>query len=179
MTHPSPVTAGLSRRGLLWGSATIVAALVAAGCGSSTSSSASTTISKDQLAGPSSSAGSAGSAWSGAVAAGGQPTNGRSLGVPEFRALVQTPGVVLLDVRTPAEFAGGHLRGARNIDAESAAFSKEIEQLDEKTTYAIYCQSGRRSKNAMLKMQQHGFASVADLAGGIGAWQAAGEPVEK
>lgn len=100
-----------------------------------------------------------------------------SLAPDAFQELASTPGVVTLDVRTPAEYAGGHLAGARNIDVESADFATQLGQLDPKATYAVYCHSGNRSKVAMQKMTDAGFTSVKDLAGGIAAWQQAGLPV--
>jgi rhodanese-related sulfurtransferase len=97
----------------------------------------------------------------------------------EFKELIATPGVVLLDVRRPDEFAAGHLAGATNIDAEAADFEARIIKLDKQARYAIYCHSGRRSALAMTKMAALGFGSVRDLGGGIAAWEQAGFPIEK
>ena len=81
---------------------------------------------------------------------------------------------MLLDVRTPAEFATGHLPGAMNLDVESAEFATLVGQLDTAKNYAVYCRSGNRSKVAMTALQQLGITSAFDLSGGIGAWQSAG-----
>ncbi len=83
-------------------------------------------------------------------------------------------GVVILDVRTPQEFAGGHLPGAINVDVESADFTTKIGSLDKAATYAVYCRSGNRSNTAMQEMAKDGFTDVADLTGGITAWSSAG-----
>lgn len=102
------------------------------------------------------------------------PGIGSSLGPAEFASAAKRPDTVLLDVRTPAEFAGGHLPGAVNLDVESAEFATFAGQLDPAKNYAVYCRSGNRSKVAMTALQQLGITSVFDLSGGIGAWQSAG-----
>lgn len=100
-----------------------------------------------------------------------------TLGPTEFQELTQEPGVVVLDVRTPAEFAQGHLENAVNVDVESADFGSQIATLDTGATYAVYCRSANRSKVAMDQMKAAGFTNVQDLDGGIVAWQAQGLPV--
>lgn len=100
-----------------------------------------------------------------------------SVGPAEFEKLTQEPGVVVLDVRTPAEFAEGHLPNAVNLDVESPTFASGVGQLDQNATYAVYCRSGNRSKVAMDQMNQAGFEKTTDLDGGIVAWQADGLPV--
>ncbi|MGV1036351.1 MAG: rhodanese-like domain-containing protein [Candidatus Nanopelagicales bacterium] len=104
-------------------------------------------------------------------------TSGKHLSVAEFSSAIQQPGTVVLDVRTPAEYASGHIEGARNIDFESGNFATDITGLDKNTTYAIYCRSGSRSGQALTQMSDAGFTSVSDLDGGIVAWEAAGKPV--
>lgn len=94
-----------------------------------------------------------------------------------FAEAVKQPGTVLIDVRTPAEFAAGHLAGARNIDVEADTFTATIAELDKQESYAVYCRSGRRSADAAKIMSSAGFTTVVDLAGGINAWTAAGGPV--
>lgn len=94
-----------------------------------------------------------------------------------FADLTNQSSAVVLDVRTPAEFAQGHLPEAINIDVESPSFASEISTLDTGATYAIYCRSGNRSKTAMEQMKAAGFTNVTDLDGGIVAWQAQGLPV--
>jgi rhodanese-related sulfurtransferase len=103
--------------------------------------------------------------------------NGSTLSVDDFAARTHEAGVVVLDVRTPDEFAAGHLAGAVNVDVESADFGTQISALDKETPYAVYCRSGNRSKVAMSAMTDAGFTEVADLDGGITAWAAAGNAV--
>jgi rhodanese-related sulfurtransferase len=100
-----------------------------------------------------------------------------SLSPQDFQELAGQPGVVTLDVRTPAEYASGHLPGAVNIDVESADFSSQLAQLDPAASYAVYCRSGNRSKVAMDQMAAAGFTTMQDLEGGIVAWQSQGLPV--
>jgi rhodanese-related sulfurtransferase len=97
--------------------------------------------------------------------------------VSAFAALVAAPSTVVLDVRTPSEFATGHLTGAHLLDIRATDFDSQIGALDKNATYAVYCHSGNRSGQAIERMKAAGFTHVADLAGGITAWSAAGRPV--
>jgi phage shock protein E len=69
-------------------------------------------------------------------------------------------GTIIIDVRTPAEFATGHLEGALNIDVQSPDFQAQISQLDPTQDYFVYCRSGNRSGQAMSQMSQLGFTSM-------------------
>ena len=75
----------------------------------------------------------------------------------------------VIDVRTPAEFAAGHLEGATNIDVESATWATDIEALDKTANYFVYCHSGRRAGLAVDYMSGHGFTGELLNAGGIDA----------
>jgi rhodanese-related sulfurtransferase len=81
---------------------------------------------------------------------------------------------IILDVRTPAEYAEGHIAGAINIDFYSSEFEEMVKALDRDDTYFIYCRSGNRSGQARNLMEGLGFAEVYNLSGGINAWQDAG-----
>lgn len=95
-----------------------------------------------------------------------------------FAATIEEPGVTIVDVRTPAEFAQGHIEGAVNIDLENAAsFIDGVSALSPDETYAVYCRSGNRSAEATNYMTGQGFNSVVELRDGIIAWQDAGLPV--
>ncbi len=78
---------------------------------------------------------------------------------------------VLLDVRTPAEFAKGFIATAINMDYNNEAFENEINKLDKAKTYYVYCLGGSRSKSAADFMRSNGFKNVLELKGGILAWQ--------
>lgn len=118
-----------------------------------------------------------GSASDPATLSASQLATGGSLNPKDFAALASKPGVVLLDVRTAEEFAAGHLTGARLLDVEAADAATAFAALDPGTTYAVYCRSGNRSKVAVGYMAAAGITSVADLDGGIAAWQSAGGEV--
>ena len=86
---------------------------------------------------------------------------------------------VVLDVRTPEEFAKGHLKGAVLLDFKSPDFAAKLGVLDKSKTYLVHCAVGGRSAKACEQMHELGFLRVANLEGGIKAWEAAGKPVEK
>lgn len=85
-------------------------------------------------------------------------------------------GLTVIDVRTPEEFAAGHVDGAINIDVEGGGFSAAISSLDPAAPYIVYCRSGRRSAIAADAMIAAGFTEVHDM-GAIDGWVAAGLPV--
>ena len=111
------------------------------------------------------------------AASSGVAATGAHLSATEFSTAMKAPGTVVLDVRTPAEFAAGHLPEAKNIDIEGPDFASRIAALDKTATYAVYCHSGNRSATAMEQMTAAAFTHVYDLAGGIGAWQSMGGPM--
>ena len=74
----------------------------------------------------------------------------------------------IIDVRSPEEFAVGHLEGAINLDYEGGTLGAELGSLDQDADYIVYCQSGRRSALATTLMTEAGFTEVTDL-GGIDA----------
>ena len=92
------------------------------------------------------------------------------MNVSEFSQKIKEAGVVTLDVRTPAEFAEGHIEGARLIDFQSGNFESEIAGLDKEATYAVYCRSGNRSGQAVAIMHDAGFHNVYNLEGGVIDW---------
>jgi len=100
-----------------------------------------------------------------------------TLSVSDFAKKLTDTSVVLLDVRTPAEFASGHISGATNIDFESGTFESDIQKLDKSKSYAVYCRSGNRSGQATSLMAKDGFSTVFNLDGGLINWQSAGYPV--
>lgn len=85
----------------------------------------------------------------------------------------------IIDVRTPGEFAEGHLEGAVSIDFTDESFAVEIAQLDREETYLLYCRSGARSGNAMVYMLGVGFLDVVNLGGYADASAATGIPLVK
>ena len=94
-----------------------------------------------------------------------------------FHDLMIQPNAVIIDVRTAGEFAGGKLRGARNIDIMSSTFVSQIKNLPKDKTYLIYCRSGNRSGQAVKVMQDAGFTNVFNMNGGVIEWANAGLPL--
>lgn len=95
----------------------------------------------------------------------------------EATSVLAEPDVMVIDVRTPAEYAAGHLPGAVNIDVESGSFEQQVGQLPKDGTYFVYCRSGNRSGVATDQMAGLGFTHLYDLQGGIESWQSAGGQV--
>ncbi len=93
--------------------------------------------------------------------------------------LEDDPTAVLLDIRTPEEYAESRIAGAVNIDFYAADFSTRLGALDRDTTYVIYCRSGNRTTAALDIFRDLGFSSVHAVDGGIQAWQGTGLAVEQ
>ena len=100
-----------------------------------------------------------------------------NMNVSEFSQKITEPEVTILDVRTPEEFASGHIEGAINIDFNSGNFANEITRLNPSETYAVYCRSGSRSGQAASIMHKAGFHDVSNLNGGVIDWANAGLPL--
>ena len=105
------------------------------------------------------------------------PAAGAELDAAGFAAALKRPGTTVVDVRTPQEYAQGHLPGAVNIDVSSPDFVQQVQALDPSASYAVYCRSGNRSAAALQTMNQLGFTAAYHLGGGITAWQDAGGEV--
>jgi rhodanese-related sulfurtransferase len=109
------------------------------------------------------------------VAACGQESeSGAAAGAPapgaEAASAARTQGATVIDVRTPDEFAAGHVEGAELIDIQDAGFADRIAALDPATTYVVYCRSGNRSATAATEMRAAGLTvldggSLQDMTG--------------
>ena len=84
---------------------------------------------------------------------------------------------VIIDVRTPEEYAAGHLEGALNIDVQSPNFDSLIATQPVDGEYVLYCRSGNRSAQATARMQSLGFTSVTDAGSMQNASSATGLPI--
>ena len=99
--------------------------------------------------------------------------------VQEFAELIADTNVVVLDVRSAAEFAEGHIQRAILIDQGQSDFVEKAKAtLPTDKKIAVYCRSGRRSANAAGILADIGYQCV-NLKGGIIAWQEANMPVTK
>ncbi|ANJ06199.1 rhodanese-like domain-containing protein [Streptomyces parvulus] len=87
--------------------------------------------------------------------------------------------LTVLDVRTPGEYAGGHLPGALNIPLDQIQRAlPDIRQAAERGDILVVCASGARSENACRLLADNGIAT-ATLSGGTGAWAADGHDLHR
>ncbi len=97
----------------------------------------------------------------------------------EFQEKMATmPDAPVIDVRTPEEFAGGHIKNAKNINWNDAGFETNISTLDKNKPVFVYCLSGGRSGKAAAKMRSDGFKEVYELSGGMMQWRGNNLPEE-
>ncbi len=89
----------------------------------------------------------------------------------EFAEYIGEENTVLIDVRTPAETAGGIIEGALEIDYRSPDFAQKLSELDPDKTYLVYCASGGRSGKTCGKLNEMGLTKVYNLKGGYAAWK--------
>jgi rhodanese-related sulfurtransferase len=98
-----------------------------------------------------------------------------NLNVADFeKGLKNDPNAVLLDVRSPEEFAETKIAGAANLDFYSDNFEQKLADWDKSKAYYVYCHSGSRSSKTAQMMNRMGFTKVYNLNGGIVAWKASG-----
>ncbi len=86
---------------------------------------------------------------------------------------------ILIDVRTPDEYAQGHLANALSIDIYATDFKSRVSKLDKTKPVFVYCKAGSRSGSAVDIMEDLGFKEIYDLSGGIISWQKANKPIVK
>lgn len=88
-----------------------------------------------------------------------------------IRERAGTADFVILDVRTPEEFAEGHITGAVNLDVQAPDFAKRLRALDRNKSYLVYCRTGNRSRRAIVAMEALRFRSVFHMMEGIVKWK--------
>jgi phage shock protein E len=89
---------------------------------------------------------------------------------PKSAHQLVSQGAVLVDVRTPAEFSGGSLPGARNVPLDRIQGGQHGLKPD--GTYVLFCRSGARSAQACQRLREEGFDKVHDLGTGQVPWPA-------
>ena len=100
-----------------------------------------------------------------------QAADFRSVDADSFAQVIEDTTVVRLDVRTASEYSQGHISGALLIDVTQADFMQKAEQLlPRDKTIALYCRSGRRSKNAAMQLAKQGY-QVIELNTGFNSWK--------
>lgn len=88
-----------------------------------------------------------------------------------FQEQLQTNKGQLIDVRTPEEYASGHILNAKNMDFYANDFNTQLMQLNQEETVYVYCRSGGRSGKTAKQLEGMGFKKVYDLKGGMMAWE--------
>ena len=103
----------------------------------------------------------------------------KTVDVTGFAKAVADTSYVVLDVRTQAEHAEGHIPGTHfNIDVLEDSFTEtSLKTLSKDKPVALYCRSGNRSKNAARILAENGY-QVLELGTGFRGWVAAGKDVE-
>jgi rhodanese-related sulfurtransferase len=99
-------------------------------------------------------------------------SNIKQLNVADFENIRNSEGdeVVILDVRTPGEFAEGAIPDAILIDINGSSFVADTAKLDPSKKYLVYCRSGMRSMKACSYLASKGFEDLSNLMGGYIAW---------
>lgn len=92
----------------------------------------------------------------------------RSISPEELARKLETGSPVLLDVREPDEFAGGHVPGAVNMPI--GGIPSRMGELDPDAETLLICRSGHRSRTAARRLKRAGFTEVANVRGGMTAW---------
>ena len=100
-------------------------------------------------------------------------------GAKAAEVLASDPAITVIDVRTAEEFAGGHIKGAVNIDFNGDDFEAKIAALDPAKPYLVHCQAGGRSGQSLPLFEKLKFSRLYHLSTGFGGWVADGQPVEK
>ena len=97
-----------------------------------------------------------------------RPSNVEILTCTAFLDAVFDESVQLIDVRTPREYDGEHIKGAVNVDwFQPFKFKRSIRKLNKAQPVYIYCRSGNRSQKAAKELSRIGFKKIYDLQGGI------------
>ena len=86
-----------------------------------------------------------------------------------MRIMDTTRGYAIVDVRTPEEYAQGHIKGAINIPLETLADIPPRELANTEQVILVYCHSGNRSRKAGMRLTEMGYTQVYCF-GGINTW---------
>ncbi len=102
-----------------------------------------------------------------------------NLTAKQAKNLIDKGTVKVIDVRTPGEYAQGHLPGAININFNSPDFEQVLSKLDKNQEYLVHCRSGHRSGLSMKSFKKLGFKKIDHMNHGIIDWNRSGLPLEK
>ncbi|MDB6152895.1 MAG: Rhodanese domain protein [Chthoniobacteraceae bacterium] len=115
----------------------------------------------------------------GQAAAAAGPDGAKHVTPAEVAPLITQKKATVIDLRSPEEFAAGHIAGARNIDCSAPDFKEKIGALDKNESYVVHCGGGARSTRALPAFKDQKFQSIMHLDGGLKAWISAGKPLGK
>lgn len=109
----------------------------------------------------------------------GGPASGGEISADELAARIRNGSPpVILDVRTPEEFAAGHIPGAINIPYDQLSTRTGELPATKSEEIVVHCQSGKRAGMAEKVLEEDGYTNVRDLSGHFSGWQASGRPTE-
>lgn len=95
------------------------------------------------------------------------------------KLIAETPGIIILDVRTPEEYDHGHIKGAVNVNLLDAAFADQVAALDQSKPVLLHCQSGARSPKALTALAGKAkFPKIYHLRSGFKGWKDAKKPFD-
>jgi rhodanese-related sulfurtransferase len=98
-------------------------------------------------------------------------------GVAELKSLMAKSPVLMIDVRSPAEYRSGHIPGATNIPLPQLA--RSLSKIPTDRPVVLYCATGYRSAMGVMTLQLFNYDNVRGFPPSLAAWQAAGEDVVK
>lgn len=101
-----------------------------------------------------------------------------SVTAAEAVRLINREKAVLIDVCEPAEFAAGHVAGAKNVPLATIEGAKSLPS-NKALPLVVVCATGARAGRAVAMLKKQGYANVQSLSGGLAAWREANLPVEK
>jgi rhodanese-related sulfurtransferase len=92
----------------------------------------------------------------------------KNVSTEDAKQLIDNNEVIVLDVRTPEEFQGGHITNATLIPLQE--LESRLNELDKKTSYLVVCRSGNRSAQASEILSNNGFTNISNMTGGMSNW---------
>lgn len=108
-----------------------------------------------------------------------QSMGGASLSPSDATRLINDSDAIVLDVRSDAEFEGGHIVGSVHVvDTQLESAMGRLQKYKSKPIIAT-CKTGQRSMSVCSKLKKAGFEQVYNLRGGLAAWEGASLPLTR
>ena len=96
-----------------------------------------------------------------------------------IRLINNNDDILIMDIRTSADYKAGHIRGAKNAPLKDFASSVEKFSEHKDKSVLIYCNSGNTTTRAIKLLKNAGYEKINNLEGGIAAWKEANMPLSK